>query len=134
MTDTFWKVAARPFLGGAAAAVLLGIVMLVILPIPAFWFVRWIPVAWILGVGHFGNTWGPGLCGAALVLGHQWRAERTPTVRHHRPPVPANRGWTLGVAGLVFVGIVLVQHVPRRPPTPVVAGYAVRTPHASTAR
>lgn len=96
-------------LGSWAATVVLGIVVaLIVLPVPAVWFTRWLPWPVIVRLGTLGNRFGPFLIAGPLVGLLAWQAEH-PTPHSHHPGHIGGAGvWAVSVALLFTLVMSLI--------------------------
>ena len=85
---------------GVAALLLVAAAALILLPVPAIWFTRWIPWALIVRVGTIGNRVGPFLLAGPLVGLLAWDAEHPAPRRRGRGPIGGAGRWSLSIATL----------------------------------
>lgn len=76
---------------------------LILLPIPAVWFARWLPWPLILTIGHLGNRVGPFLLAGPVVALLIWQAEQPPIHNRHPGRVGGRRRWAASVGALFSV-------------------------------
>jgi hypothetical protein len=94
----------------------------IVLPLPAAWWVGWLPIPWIIAIGAAANHWGPGaIAGAAAAWGV---ADRGPHARR----------WRFSVGLAVAAGVTAVILARPAPPPPLPAAAQILLRHADLSR
>ena len=91
----FW-----PLASVLAAFGVIGAAALIVLPIPAVWFARWLPWTLIVTMGHLGNRLGPFVLAGPLVTVLAWEAEQPAVHNRHRGRMGGRIGWALSIGAL----------------------------------
>jgi hypothetical protein len=95
---------------GFGAAVMMIVAALILLPIPAIWFIRWLPWPWIVRLGSLGNRFGPFLLAGSFVGFLAWDAERSALHNRYLGRVGRRGRCAVSIAGLftLVMGIVVL--------------------------
>ena len=91
----FWHLASA-----LAAFGVIGAAALIVLPIPAVWFTRWLPWTLIVTVGHLGNRLGPFVLAGPLVTVLAWEAEQPAVHNRRRGRMGGRIAWALSIGAL----------------------------------
>ena len=88
----FW-----PLVSVLVAIGVIGAGTLIVLPIPAVWFARWLPWPLIASVGHLGHRLGPFVRAGSLVAVLAWEAEQPAVHNRCRGHMGGRIGWALSI-------------------------------------
>lgn len=96
---------------GASTLVSLGLVMaaaLVLLPVPAVWFTRWLPWSLIVTIAHLGNRVGPFILAGPLISVLAWQAETPAIHNRHHGRIGGRRRWAVSIGALFSVVMTVI--------------------------
>jgi hypothetical protein len=89
----------------------LGVVIvaaLILLPVPAVWFARWLPWPLIVAIGHLGNRVGPFILAGPLISVLAWQAETPAIHNRHHGRIGGTKCWAVSIGALFSAVMTLI--------------------------